>query len=51
MIIFSDNIINLNYAEKIEKESNYEFSVILKGYDGYLSMSRRYAKKLRDRMS
>ncbi len=44
-------IINLDYIDKVEKWFNYSYRVSLKGIDESFTISRRYAKKIRDRFS
>ncbi|MBT3751163.1 MAG: response regulator transcription factor [Bacteroidetes bacterium] len=44
-------IVNLEWVERVEKEFNYDFTVHLKNYDKSLMMSRRYARKLKERMA
>ena len=48
--IHRSSIVNLEYVHKIEKEFNYDFSVHLTGMDQALTMSRRYARVLKERM-
>ncbi len=43
-------IINMEYAEKIEKWFNYSFRIKMKGIDEPFILSRRYAKKLKELM-
>jgi len=43
-------IVNLDWIERVEKEFNYDFTVHLKNFDKSLLMSRRYARRLKDRM-
>jgi two-component system LytT family response regulator len=43
-------IVNLDFVEKIEKEYNYDFRVILKNSEQRLVMSRRYARFLKEKM-
>lgn len=43
-------IINMDFADRLEKWFNYSYQVHLKGYPEPLVISRRYAKKIKDRM-
>ncbi len=44
-------LINMEYAEKIEKWFNYSYRIKMKGIDEPFILSRRYAKKLKEMMS
>jgi len=48
--IHRSTIVNLEHVEKIEKWFNYSYRVYLKDHEEPLIMSRRYAKKLKDKM-
>lgn len=47
--IHRNAIVNTNFIEKIEKWFNYSFRVKMIGIDEQLILSRRYAKKLKER--
>jgi DNA-binding LytR/AlgR family response regulator len=44
-------IINIEFVERVEKWFNYSFRVHLRGVKEPLTMSRRYAAKLKDKLS
>ncbi len=44
-------IINIEFVERVEKSFNYSFEVHLRGAGEPFTMSRRYAARLKDRMS
>ena len=48
--IHRSNIVNFEWVDKVEKEYNYDFSVHIKNHDKTLMMSRRYARRLKERM-
>jgi two-component system, LytTR family, response regulator len=48
--IHRSHIVNLDFVEEIEKESNYDFRVKLKKCEDSLVMSRRYARFLKEKM-
>ncbi|HKQ74849.1 MAG TPA: LytTR family DNA-binding domain-containing protein [Blastocatellia bacterium] len=49
--IHRSTIINIEFVERVEKSFNYSFEVYLRGMAGPLTMSRRYATRLKDRMN
>src|SRR5262245_39946669 len=49
--IHRSTIINIEFVERVEKSFNYSFEVYLRGVDESLTMSRRYAARLKDRMN
>jgi len=49
--IHRSTIINIEFVERVEKWFNYSFQVHLRGTKEPLTMSRRYAAKLKDKLS
>jgi two-component system, LytTR family, response regulator len=49
--IHRSTIINIEFVERVEKWFNYSFQVHLRGVKEPLTMSRRYAAKLKDKLS
>lgn len=49
--VHRNSIINLECVEKIEDWFNYSYKIHLKGIDGTVIMSRRYALKLKDKLA
>jgi len=49
--IHRSTIINIEFVERVEKCFNYSFQVHLRGVKEPLTMSRRYAAKLKDKLS
>jgi len=49
--IHRSTIINIEFVERVEKWFNYSFKVHLRGVKEPLTMSRRYAAKLKDKLS
>ena len=49
--IHRSTIINIEFVERMEKWFNYSFQVHLRGVKEPLTMSRRYAAKLKDKLS
>src|SRR5262245_59036171 len=49
--IHRSTIINIEFVERVEKSFNYSFEVYLRGGVEPLMMSRRYAARLKDKMS
>lgn len=49
--IHRSTIININFVERVEKSFNYSFEVYLSDTGEPFTMSRRYAARLRDKMS
>lgn len=48
--IHRSSIINLDFVMKVEKWFNYSYRIHMKSIDEPLTMSRRYAKRLKDKM-
>lgn len=49
--VHRNTIINLEFVEKIEDWFNYSYKIHLKGTEGNVIMSRRYALKLKDKLA
>lgn len=49
--VHRNSVINLEYVEKIEDWFNYSYKIHLKGIEGPVIMSRRYALKLKDKLA
>ena len=49
--VHRNSVINLEYVEKIEDWFNYSYKIHLKGIEGTVIMSRRYALKLKDKLA
>jgi two-component system, LytTR family, response regulator len=49
--IHRSTIINIEFVERVEKSFNYSFEVYLRGAGEPFTMSRRYAARLKDKMS
>lgn len=49
--VHRNSIINLEFIDKIEDWFNYSYKIHLKGIEGTVIMSRRYALKLKDKLS
>jgi two-component system LytT family response regulator len=49
--IHRSTIINIEFVERVEKSFNYSYEVYLRGAGGPFTMSRRYAARLKDKMS
>ena len=49
--IHRSTIISIEFVERVEKSFNYSFEVYLRGAGKPLMMSRRYAARLKDKMS
>jgi two-component system, LytTR family, response regulator len=49
--IHRSTIINIEFVERVEKWFNYSFQVHLRGVKDPLTLSRRYAAKLKDKLS
>ncbi|KAF0214445.1 MAG: LytTR family two component transcriptional [Ignavibacteria bacterium] len=49
--VHRNSVINLEFVEKIEDWFNYSYKIHLKGIEGTVIMSRRYALKLKDKLA
>lgn len=49
--VHRNSVINLEYVEKIEDWFNYSYKIHLKGIEGTVIMSRRFAVKLKDKLA
>lgn len=49
--IHRSTIINIEFVERVEKSFNYSYEVYLRGTGEPFTMSRRYAARLKDKMS
>jgi two-component system LytT family response regulator len=49
--IHRSTIINIEFIERVERSFNYSFEVYLRGASEPFTMSRRYAARLKDKMS
>jgi two-component system LytT family response regulator len=49
--IHRSTIINMNFVEKVERGANYSYILFLKSIDEPIPISRRYASKIKSRMT